>query len=374
MTDFDAFNEDVARASGLLKWETPDASGHWVAEMDFGTAPVIEEALTDALHRGFLGYMPRGLHRRTQEATASMVERRFGWQVDADNVSLASSVLDGLKAMLGHMLKPGSTVIVPTPAYMPFLFLPVKYGHKVVEVPSKLGEDGLWRLDFESIEAAAASADLFILCNPWNPTGRILNEDELRRVGDIAVRHDLLVFNDEIHAPLADGHVPFADLDPAFADRTVTAIAASKGFNLAGLQCAQMITAGKMIETFEPVKQWLNHPTALGALGASVAFESGDEWLADLKQYLRGNIDMVDAMLAGSPLKWSKPQGTYLSWIDASALGAENPADVFLEKARVHVNAGKTLGAGYEQFVRFNLASSRAVVERSITRMLEVAN
>lgn len=363
------------RSRRLLKWEDEAASGHWVAEMDFGTAPAIEEAIHKALSDGFLGYMPRWLDERTRVATASMVQRRFGWKIEPDTVQLASSVLDGLRAMLGHMLKPGSTVIVPTPAYMPFLFLPSMYGHKVVQVPSLIDEDGVWRLDYEGIEAAAADADLFVLCNPWNPTGRVLTEHELRRVGGIAVRHDLLVFNDEIHAPLADpsAHTPYVSLDPEFANHTVTAIAASKGFNLAGLHCAQMITTGAMTKRFEPVSRWLNHAAPLGALGASVAFESGDEWLADLNEYLRGNVDLIDSLLADSALNWSKPEGTYLGWIDAAALGVEDPAEEFLKKAYVRMNAGATLGKGYEKFVRFNFASSRDVVQRSIERMINLA-
>lgn len=376
MSQFDGYTEDLMRSRKLLKWEHPQASGHWVAEMDFGTAPVVEEALVKALRDGFLGYMPGWLREHTQVATANMLQRRFGWSIKPEEVSLAASVLDGLRAMLGHMLEPGSTVIVPTPAYMPFLTLPGKYGHKLVEVPSLRDEDGTWRLDFEGIERAAKDADLFLLCNPWNPTGRVLTEPELRRVGDIAIRHDLLVFNDEIHSPLVanpSDHIPYVSLDPAFADHTVTATAASKGFNLAGLQCAQMITTGGMTQRFEGVANWLNSSTPLGALGAAVAFEEGDEWLDELNRYVRANVDLMDELLADSALSWKKPEGTYLGWIDASAMGVDDPAEVFLREANVRMNAGSTLGKGYERFVRFNMSSSHDVVERSIKRMIEVA-
>ncbi|WP_297742125.1 aminotransferase class I/II-fold pyridoxal phosphate-dependent enzyme, partial [uncultured Tessaracoccus sp.] len=277
MTDFDAFDEDTAHASGLLKWEMPGVSGHWVAEMDFGTAPVVEEALVSAIRRGFLGYMPQGLSAWVKEATASVVGRRYGLEIEAKNVRLASSVLDGLNAILGHMLKPGSRVIVPTPAYMPFLTLPGKFGHEVIQVPSAIVE-GVWQLDFDRIETVAKDADLLILCNPWNPTGRVLTVGELTRLGEIATGNNLLVFNDEIHAPLVSNpssHICFAGLDQSFADLTVTAVAASKGFNLAGLHCAQMITTGQMTHRFEAAAAWLNHPTPLGALATSVAYEEG---------------------------------------------------------------------------------------------------
>lgn len=376
MSQFDGFSEDVMHARGLLKWEDEDAAGHWVAEMDFGTAPVIEDALVEALHKGFLGYMPSWLSERLQKATVNMLDRRYGWSVPAESVSLAASVLDGLRVMLSQMLPAGSTVIVPTPAYMPFLTMPGMYGHKVVQVPSLRADDGRWLLDFDGIEKAAADADLFLLCNPWNPTGRVLTEDELRRVGQIATKYDLLVFNDEIHAPLVadpSQHTPYVSLDPAFADHTLTAVAASKGFNLAGLQCAQMITLGEMTDRFEPVKKYLGHATPLGALGATIAYEEGDQWLAEVNHYIRGNVDLVDSLLAQSSLSWYKPESTYLGWIDASSLDSPDPAATFKDQAKVWMNSGSTLGTGYEHFVRFNLASSRDVVERSIKRVIEVA-
>lgn len=371
MTDFDAFDEDTAHTSGLLKWEMPGVSGHWVAEMDFGTAPIVEEALVGAIKRGFLGYMPQELSDRVKDATASVVGRRYGLEAEAENVRLASSVLDGLNAILGHMLKPGSRVIVPTPAYMPFLTLPGKFGHEVIEVPSAIA-DGMWQLDFDGIEVAAKNADLLILCNPWNPTGRVLTAGELTRLGEIATRHDLLVFNDEIHAPLVatpSSHICFAGLNPAFADRTVTAVAASKGFNLAGLHCAQMITTGQMINRFEAAAAWLNHPTPLGAMATTVAYEEGEEWLSELNAYLRQNVALIDGLLEGSSLSWATPQGTYMGLIDASKLGVQNPQEYLLEEAKVRTTPGNALGKGFEQYVRFGFASSAGVVRRSIERM-----
>lgn len=375
MTNFDAFDEDAARASGILKWEMPGVSGHWVAEMDFGTAPMVEHALVDAIKRGFLGYMPQGVAARVKEATASIVGSRYGLEIEPANVALASSVLDGLNAILGHMLEPGSRVIVPTPAYMPFLTLPGKFGHEVVQAPSAI-VDGVWALDFDGIENAAKSADLLILCNPWNPTGRVLTKPELTRLGEIATRHDLLVFNDEIHAPLVSdptSHVSFAHLNSEFANRTVTAVAASKGFNLAGLHCAQMITIGAMSKRFEAASAWLNHPTPLGALATTVAYEEGESWLGELNAYLRQNVALIDELLDGSPLSWSTPQGTYMGLIDASGLEVENPQKYLLEEAKVRTTPGDALGKGFEQYVRFGFASSKSVVERSVKRMLTVA-
>ncbi|MDO5728692.1 MAG: aminotransferase class I/II-fold pyridoxal phosphate-dependent enzyme [Actinomycetaceae bacterium] len=383
--DFDAYDESVMRQRRSLKWTMtpPDAmiprsdepfAGHGVAEMDFGTAPVVRDALTRAIDEGFLGYMPQWLRAETIDATAHFYSRRFDWEIDPASISLASSVLDGLRAMLRGMIPPHSTVIVPTPAYKMFLLIPPRLGHRVIEVPSVMDEAGLWHLDYEAIDAVAQDAELLILCNPWNPVGRILTEDELRQVGEIAQAHDLLVFSDEIHSPLVPDpaqFVPYVTVDPSFGAHTVTAVAASKGFNVAGLACAQMIVSDDCV-TWAEGAQHLGYPTPLGALAATTAYRMGEPWLDALNEYVVGNIDLVDDLLEGSPLHWTRPDGTYLGWIDASALGVEDPARVFFDSTGVMLDAGIVCGQSYEQYVRMNLASSRAIVKRSVSRMLDV--
>lgn len=385
--NFDAFDEAAMRQRRSLKWsmvpqgrslpgEEEPFAGHGVAEMDFGTAPVVRDALVGAIDDGLLGYMPPWLRHDTIEATAHFYSRRFAWNVDPASISLASSVLDGLRAMLRGMIPPNSGVIVPTPAYKMFLTIPPALGHRVIEVPSMMDEGGQWQLDFDAIDEAAENAELLILCNPWNPVGRILTEEELRRIGEIAEHHDLLVFSDEIHSPLVaepTQFIPYVTVDPSFAAHTVTAVAASKGFNVAGLACAQMIVSPEC-RAWEEGARHLGYPTPLGALAATTAYHEGEPWLDAVNAYIRANIDLVDELLEGSPLHWTRPDSTYLGWIDASALGVDNPATEFFDGAGVMLDAGEVTGRGWDQWVRMNLASSRATVEGSLMRMLEVAN
>lgn len=373
--EWDQLDENIMRHRGSLKWsgtgEQP-ICGHWVAEMDFGTSPAIANCLRDAISNGLLGYIPTWARTAAHEATAAFYRDHFNWDFPATDVTLVASVLDGLRAMLRTMIPAGSTVLVPTPAYMPFLTIPQSFEHQVQQIPSVL-VDGQWELDFEALEAAAPQAQMLILCNPWNPTGRVLTEAELRQVEAIATRHGLVVFADEIHSPLVFGnrhHVAYAGLSEAAAAHTVTAVSGSKGFNIAGLQCAQVIVTDPQLR-----KQWENaatraaHPGTLGVLAVPAAYQQSQAWLAQVLGYLEANLQLIDEMLTGSALSWTRPQATYLGWIDASALG-ERPAQRVLEETGVQVNCGSTLGSGYDQYLRFNFASSRQVVQRSLEAIL----
>ena len=376
--NWDHLDEAEMRRRGSLKWSgigDKTISGHWVAEMDFGTSPAVRQTLHDAVDNGLLGYVPVWAHRGATQATADFYKDRFAWEFSAQNVTLVASVLDGLRAMLRTMIPAGSTVLIPTPAYMPFLTIPEKFGHRAQQIPSRL-VGGQWELDFDALEAAARQAQMLILCNPWNPTGRVLTEAELRRVEEIATRHDLLVFADEIHSPLVFSghrHVPYAGLNDAAATHTVTAVSASKGYNVAGLQCAQVIvTDPQLSQQWETAAASAAHPGTLGVLAVPAAYQHSHEWSQQVCNYLEGNLQLVDQMLSGSALSWTRPQATYLGWIEASALG-ERPAQRVLEETGVQVNCGSTLGTGYEKYLRFNFASSREVVRRSLEAILALS-
>jgi Bifunctional PLP-dependent enzyme with beta-cystathionase and maltose regulon repressor activities len=205
------FSDDDLRRTGGLKWTgitAKDGSptiGAWVAEMDFGTAPEVASAMKQAIDDGLLGYQPSWIAPRVAEALAEYQRSRFGWDVPAGHIRLAESVLPALHATLDHLVRPGSPVIVPTPAYMPFLTIPGRHDHAVIEVPSLHGEAAgghSWALDLDGIRAGLeAGAGLVVLCNPWNPTGRVLTEQELRDLQALVSGYDALVFSDEIHSP-----------------------------------------------------------------------------------------------------------------------------------------------------------------------------
>lgn len=378
--------EDDLRRTGGLKWTgitTSDGSptiGAWVAEMDFGTAPEVAAAMKGAIDDGLLGYQPTWLEGRVAEALSDFQYRRFGWDVPTNHVRLVESVLPALRATITHLVPAGAPVVVPTPAYMPFLTIPGALDHPVVEVPSRHdeGAQGAWELDLEGIRAALeAGAKLVILCNPWNPTGRVLTERELREFHAVVSDYDALVFSDEIHAPLVlsdpGAFTSYARLGPEFAAHTVTATAASKGWNIAGLPCAQVILPDDALrarwDTFAgSVRHGAN---TLGALGSIAAYTHGDAWQAEVRRVVEGNLDIVEEALADTPIDFTRPQGTYLTWWGFGAVNlGGTPATVLREKARIATNDGHALGRGWGAWARVNLACSPDVTREIVSRVL----
>ena len=209
-------SEEELRSVGSLKWtgirsdDDQVTIGAWIAEMDFGTAPQVLNRLKGALDEGLLGYLPEWAPVEAAKALAQFHAKRHGWQMDPSHVRAAGSVLEALEATISRLSRPGSAVIVPTPAYMPFLTLPKAMGRPVIEVPSlhtpgATGRDA-WSLDLDAIEEhLRAGAGTVILCNPWNPTGRVLTTEEMTALNRIVQKYDALVFSDEIHSPLTLG-------------------------------------------------------------------------------------------------------------------------------------------------------------------------
>ncbi|MDC4232769.1 aminotransferase class I/II-fold pyridoxal phosphate-dependent enzyme [Actinomyces sp. B33] len=383
------FTDDHLREAGSLKWtgmSRPDGGpviGAWVAEMDFATAPAVADAMKGAIDSGLLGYQPSWLAGAVAEATASFQEERFGWSLDPDHIRLVASVLPALRATIEHLTAPGSPVVVPTPAYMPFLTIPGELGHPVIEVPSRHGDDADgrgWALDLDGIRAGLeAGAGLVVVCNPWNPTGRVLTRAELAALDAVVADYDALVFADEIHSPLildpATAFTSYARLSPEAASRAVTATAASKGWNIAGLPSAQVILPdGALRERWDERAAHLSHgATTIGAIGAIAAYRHGIDWLDEVCAIVAGNVAIVADALAGSPIDFTRPEGTYLTWwgfADAGLGGA--PADELLSRAGVAANAGRALGAGYEQWARINLACSPDAAARIAEAALSI--
>jgi len=378
---------DQLRRTGSLKWTgILTADGHptlgaWVAEMDFATAPPVAEAMKRAIDDGLLGYQPTWLAPRVAEALVEFEHRRFGWDLDPAHIRLTESVLPALRATLTHLVRPGAPVVVPTPAYMPFLTIPEELGHAVIQAPSLRGDAAGghgWALDLEGIRAGLeAGAGLVVLCNPWNPTGRVLTEQELRDLQGVVADFDALVFSDEIHSPLVLGDcgrfLSYARLGPEFAAHTVTATAASKGWNIAGLPCAQVILPDQNLrrrwDAFGP--SVAHGASTIGALGTVAAYLHGDDWQAEVRAIIEENVDLALAAVGGTGIDLVRPQATYLTWWGFEGLGLpSSPTTVLRERGRIATNDGATLGRGYEQWARLNLACSPAVARAIVDGVL----
>lgn len=369
---------------GSIKWngmQTQDGfacDGAWIAEMDFGTAPAVAQRLHQLIDEGVLGYLPGQFITDCRTACARFHVEEFGWDITADQVDLVPDVLTTMRVMIDFFTPTGSAVVVPTPAYMPFLTIPGDHGRECVQVPALYRGDPLrWELDLDGIaNACRAGAGLVVLCNPWNPVGRVLTEKELRDFGEMMLEFpDVMVFVDEIHSPLVlpgAKHLPFAALDQRFAARSITATAASKGWNIPGLKCAQaIITDPELKKRWQQVPEYRRRgATTLGVAAATAAFNDGREWLAETLQYIAGNLDLVAEAVARTPgVRWSRPEGTYLTWWDCQEVpGDRLPAERVVNDARVGVNAGITCGRDYERFFRLNAATPRPVLAGILRR------
>ncbi|MFD6701192.1 MULTISPECIES: MalY/PatB family protein [unclassified Microbacterium] len=377
--EWDAIGIDRLREIGSLKWSVfPEAIGAFVAEMDFPPAPAIAAAMKDAIDDGLTGYLPAAVRTRMTEATARWQKERYGWDVPADRIRAVPDVLTALRATIDFFTEPGSKIVLPTPAYMPFLTIPAMHDREIIEVPM-LVDSGRHVYDLDGIDRAFADGGgLLILCNPYNPLGRVFERAELEAVAEVVARHGARVFSDEIHAPLVFAphrHVPYASISAVTAGHTITAASASKAFNLPGLKAAQVIlTNDADAETWaRPEVAWAEHGTAnLGVIATTAAFDDSRDWLDDTLDYLDGNRRLLGELLAEHipGMGYRAPEGTYIAWLDARALGIEgSPAAFFREHAGVAMTDGIACGAAGEGYLRFILATPRPVIEQAVRQM-----
>lgn len=385
-------SEEESRTAGSLKWtgvktdEGGETYGAWVAEMDYGTAPNVRDRLVEAVNSGLLGYLPRWARDGVVSSLKPFLEKRYGWVVKPEWIFPTGTVLGALDETIDKLTRPGSAIIVPTPAYMPFLTIPGRHGREVIEVPSKhtanaaSGEEA-WSLDLEGIEEGLkAGAGLIILCNPWNPTGRVLTVKELRALNELVSKYDALVFSDEIHGPLVFGDpsalVSYASLGPEFAAHTVTATGASKAWNIAGLQSAQVILPDRKLREKWEEKVALTDrgPSALGAIATVEAYDSGAQWLEAVLGQIGANLDDLEAALDGTMADYYRPEGTYLAWIGFDTYDLErDPAEILREDYAVATNSGATLGEPYRNWIRVNAAMSAGPWQKVVAAIGDLA-
>ena len=380
MSDFDRIDEASLRAAGGLKWSAfPDCIGAFVAEMDFGLADPVAEALHAAVASGATGYPTPALTRGLAQACAGWQAQRHGWEIDPARIHAVGDVLGALELMLAHFLPPGTAVVLPTPAYMPFRPLLELHGHRVVEVPHLL-RDGRWRMDLDGISAAlAGGAGLVLLCNPHNPLGRVFEADELQALAEVVEAHGARVFSDEIHAPVVypgARHLPYASVSAAAARHSVTALSASKGWNLAGLKCAQMVLGNDADQAcWRRIGLVAGHGlSGLGVIASMAAWRDGGPWLDGVVRYLDGNRRRLSQWMAAQlpQAGFLAPEGTYLAWIDCRGLALPadtSPASFFRRRARVALTDGSECGAAGTGFVRMNFAMPRPLLDEALARM-----
>lgn len=375
---FDGLSEMELRRAGSRKWSThPEAIGAFIAEMDFGTAPQIQEALQKPVASGGLGYVPVAAVEEMTQACSDWLESVYGWNVPASSIRPISDVLAGIVLAITHYSAPGSAIVLPTPAHMPFLKIPASVNRRVIQVPMTYDGDD-WKLDLKGIDAAfAAGGGLLIFCNPHNPIGKVYSRAEMVEVAAIVEKHGARVCADEIHAPLvfsSSRHIPYASVSAAAARHTVTLTSATKAWNMSGLKCAQIIFSNSVDqETWSTVNFMAEHGVGhLGVLASTAAYREGKPWLTEVTTYLDRNRRHLAALLAEHlpEVRYSAPEGTYLAWLDCRELNLGNhPAEFFLDKAGVACSDGAAFGDNGAGHLRFNLAMPTPILERAVRQM-----
>jgi cystathionine beta-lyase len=380
----DSTTAEMLRARRSVKWTTPGPGGFGaaIAEMDFGAAPPIIDALERLSDEAAFGYLPPHLSDELGVACAGFEKRRFGWDLDPAVIRPVPDVIKALEIAITHFSRPGSPVILPTPAYMPFLIVPGLLGREIISVQMR-NDGGFFTLDFDAIDDAfRAGGQLVIFCNPHNPLGRVFGLDEMTQLTDVVDRHGGRVFADEVHAPLVypgQRHIPYASTSDTAAAHTLTSTSASKAWNLPGLKCAVVIL------TNEPDRQHWEEMGTFASRGASnpgvvaniAAFQHGEPWLDEVLAYLDESRHLLGGLLSRKlpSVRYRPPDGTYLAWLDCTAMDlTESPGVLVTDRAYVSVVDGPAFGAGGEGSFRFNFATPQPLLAGMIDRIGAVLN
>lgn len=376
------FDELVPRrGSNSYKWDSAgseDVLPMWVADMDFRTAPAVVEALRKRVEHGIFGYVK--VPAAYYDAIGDWFKRRHSWRVEKDWILFTTGVVPALSAIIKALTHPGDKVLVQTPVYNCF-FSSIRNDECEMVANPLIYRNGAYSIDFDDLEKKAADprVKLLLLCNPHNPAGRVWTRHELTRIGEICLRNDVFVVADEIHCELVyPGHqyIPFASISEDFLHSSVTCTSPSKAFNLAGLQVANIFAANPAVR--KKIDKALNvnevceiNPFAVEALIA--AYNEGEEWLEELKQYLLGNYNYLkrffEEQLPQFPVL--ALEGTYLVWVDCSVLkqSSEEIVKMLLEKEMLWVNEGSMYGEAGEGFIRINIACPRQLLIEGLNRI-----
>jgi cystathionine beta-lyase len=373
--DFDFTTVIDRRGTACAKWSrfAPDVLPMWVADMDFAAAPAIIAALHRRLEHPVLGYGVAS--EALREQVVAMLQAEYGWQVSPDTLLFLPGVVPGFNMALKAFCAPGDGVLVQTPVYPPMLAAPGHWGLRRVDAPLRREAAG-FAVDQPAFRAAIAQCRAFLLCNPHNPLGKVFTRGELAAMAEACLAADAVIIADEIHAGLQfDGraHVPIASLDPAIAARSITLMSASKAFNIAGLAAAFAIIPDAALRArFAAAHMGMvGSVNALGLEATRAAYAQAGPWLAALLPVLQANRDaLLHAVATRLPgLACHVPEGTFLAWLDATALPVADPHAFLRDVARVGCSPGPDFGEAGRGHVRLNFGCPPALLEDGIARI-----
>lgn len=362
-----------------LKFGKPvDVLPLWVADMDFKAPPAVTQALVDSAQHGVFGYSEN--QEAYFDAIYNWYQERFNWEIKESWLVKTPGVVYAISTAIRALTEPGDAVIIQQPVYYPF-FDSVKTNNRRLVNNSLVYENERYHIDFDDFEAkiVAHKVKLFILCNPHNPVGRVWTKEELIRLGDICVKHNVIVVSDEIHGDFTFGenkHLVFTNLKPEYLDNTIVCTAPSKTFNLAGLQVSNIFIPNSEIRNKfkeEVHKSGYSQLNTMGLVACQTAYEQGGQWLDELKEYLIGNVELIRTFLAERlpQIKLVEPEGTYLLWLDFKNLNLsqEELDDLIVNKANLWLSTGTTFGNEGKGFQRINIACPKATLKKALGQL-----
>ncbi len=385
------FDEVIQRrGTDCAKYDACEAHGYradilplWVADMDFQAPECVREALHKAVDHGIFGYSIQS--KAYFPALQRWFSEHFDWQIQPQWLLNTPGVVFALSAAVRAATRAGDSVLVLPPVYYPFYRVIEDNGRRIVRSDLRY-ENGRYTMDFSDIEEkiAANQVTALIFCSPHNPVGRVWTEEELRQLGAICQKHAVTVISDEIHCDFTfpgHPHIPFVKACPELSGQTVICTAPSKTFNLAGLQVSNIFIPGEALR--EKFRKELDiaafhEINRLGAVAATAAYESGEQWLQECKAYMRENLAYVREYLARHlpQIKLVEPEGTYLAWLDCTGLGlsAKQLDDLIVNRANLWLDTGSIFGECAEKFQRIVLACPRSTLEKAMEQLEKAVN
>ena len=349
----------------------------WVADMDFKSPDEVIESLVEQAKRGVFGYPEADAsYDRT---VVDWFKRRYEWNVDPKTILKLPGVVLGISLAVRALTCEGDSVLIFEPLYGP-IAKTVKGNNRNLVISDLVRKGNRYEIDFDDMENKIREngVKMLILCNPHNPVGRVWTKEELLKIGEICLKNHMIIVSDEIHADFVYSghkHIPIASLSDELNKITVTCTSATKSFNIAGLQAANVFIANDSMR-----RSVYKMSLTTGAFGLNImglvatraAYTYGDQWMDELKDYLEGNVELVKSRLAGTKLKVTDIEGTYLMWIDASDMSVEDPSKFFLEKAHIKFSEGAFFSKKTGRFIRMNIACPRSVVNEALDRMMKL--
>lgn len=350
----------------------------WIADTDFRVDPSVSKAARDRANHeayGYPCYLPE-----FNTSVQGWMKRRHNWDISADAVEFATGVIPAEIFAIRALTHPGDRIVAQDPLYSPLKESVEDNGRQVVKNHLIL-EDGHYSIDFEDLDKKLSDprTTMFLLCNPHNPTGRAFTREELEKIGELVLKHNVWVFADEVHSDLlyADNkHIPFANLSKEISDLTITGINPGKGFNVSGIRTAAVIIENKDLMNKYLISRKNNKGMGRTVFGQNVfiaCYENGDEYIDAMMEYVENNVDYTEKYIKENipEIKFTKPEATYLLWLDATELSLPQSelVELFSKDGKIGLNSGTDFGPGGEGHLRLNVAVPRVTLEEGLERI-----